>query len=96
MIKAYKFFLSIAIGIIIYNIFYKNIIKDIDKLAISKDIKKELRNIKKYIYLAQNEILIDKYLNLETFKSDKPKISIVIPIYNGENYIKKTLSEIME
>lgn len=94
MIKAYKFFLSIAIGIIIHNIFYKNIIKDIDKLAISKDIKKELRNIKKYIYLAQNEILIDKYLNLETFKSDKPKISIVIPIYNGENYIKKTLISI--
>ena len=84
----------LTVGIIIARAFDKNIIKDSTKPIFSKEMKKELRNIKKYIYLIQNSILIDKQLDLTTFKSNKPKISIVIPIYNGENYIKNALISI--
>lgn len=53
---------------------------------------KEFKKIKKFINLNLKEKLINKN---EIFKkSDYPKISIVIPIYNGKQYIKTALLSI--
>jgi len=52
----------------------------------------ELKIIQKYIDINSNHILIN--LNEIFYKSDNPKISIVITVYNGEGYIKTGLCSI--
>ena len=50
--------------------------------------------MKKFMYLSSNNILIDKDIDLNNYISDKPKISVIIPIYNGELFIKSALTSI--
>ena len=45
--------------------------------------------------LTKNNILLDKDLDLNKYIKDSPKISIIIPVYNGENYIKNVLTSIL-
>ena len=44
--------------------------------------------------LSINNILLDKYIDLNNYITDNPKISVVIPVYNGEKYIKSALTSI--
>ena len=54
-------------------------------------IKEEIRNIEKYLKLCNNSQLI----NMKHFKKvENPKISIISPIYNRENYILRFLRSI--
>lgn len=54
-----------------------------------KEIEEELDEIQRYIDLTLNETFIDKVDVFLPLK--KPKISIIIAVYNGEGYLKKTL-----
>ena len=69
----------------------KIVIKDI---VLKKNYKEEWKDIKKFMYLAKNNILLDESININNYISYPPKISIVIPIYNGEKYIKPVLTSI--
>ena len=46
------------------------------------------------MFLSKNNILLDKNINITNYISDNPKISIVIPIYNGEKYLKSAITSI--
>ena len=68
--------------------------KDIKEPIIIKSFEEECKNIKKFMFLTANNILIDKDINLTNYISEKPKLSVIIPIYNGELYIKSALTSI--
>jgi hypothetical protein len=60
--------------------------------SIDKDLNEEYKDIQEYINMAMNGTL---YNPNEVFKkSENPKISIVISVYNGEGYIKTALLSI--
>ena len=60
--------------------------------SIDKDLDKEYKDIQEYIYMATNGTL---YNPNEVFKkSENPKISIVVTVYNGEGYLKSALLSI--
>ena len=54
--------------------------------------KEEIDNLKKYYQLCKNDLLINKKKTFE--KVDKPKISIISPVYNRENHLIKFLRSI--
>jgi cellulose synthase/poly-beta-1,6-N-acetylglucosamine synthase-like glycosyltransferase len=59
---------------------------------IDKNLNKEQKDIQEYIYMVMNGSLYDPK---EIFKkSENPKISIVISVYNGEGYLEKALLSI--
>ena len=59
---------------------------------IEKDLDEEYKDIQEYIYMVKNGTL---YNPNEVFKkSENPKISIVISVYNGEGYLKDALLSI--
>lgn len=68
--------------------------KDIKELIVHKEFNEEWKDIKKFMYLSKNHILIDKDLDIYNYISDFPKLSIVIPVFNGEKYIKSALTSI--
>ena len=88
----YIFFIFI-IFIILYALFYQKK-SDIEKLLITKTFEDECKDIKNFIYLSINNILFDKYIDLNNYITSNPKISVVIPVYNGEKYIKSALTSI--
>lgn len=60
--------------------------------SIDKDLDEEYKDIQEYIYMAMNRTL---YNPNEVFKkSENPKISIVVTVYNGEGYLKSALLSI--
>ena len=66
--------------------------KHISSHTIDKDLDEEYKDIQEYIYMIMNGTL---YNQNEVFKkSENPKISIVISIYNGEGYLEKALLSI--
>ena len=66
--------------------------KQTRKNSIDKNLNKEIKDMQEYIYMVMNGTL---YNPNEVFnKSDNPKISIVITVYNGEGYLKTTLLSI--
>jgi glycosyltransferase involved in cell wall biosynthesis len=68
------------------------LIKQTRKNSIDENLDKEIKNMQEYIYMAINGTL---YNPNEVFnKSDNPKISIVITVYNGEGYLKTALLSI--
>lgn len=57
--------------------------------SIDKDLNEEYNDIQEYIYMVTNGTL---YNPNEVFKkTENPKISIVITVYNGEGYLKSAL-----
>jgi len=92
-INVYKYYYFLLIFIFTYfSIDMKK--KDIKEPIISKNFKDECKEIKKFMNLAMSNILIDKNINLNNYKTNYPKISIVIPIYNAEKYIRSALTSI--
>jgi len=79
--------------IILYAIFYQKKL-DIEKLLTKKTFEDECKDIKNFMNLSINNILLDKYIDLNNYITDNPKISVVIPVYNGEKYIKSALTSI--
>jgi glycosyltransferase involved in cell wall biosynthesis len=67
---------------------------DIKEPIIRKNFDDERRDIKKFMYLSMNNILLDKDIDLNNYITDNPKISIIIPVYNGERYIKAAITSI--
>ena len=66
--------------------------KKINFPLIEKDLDEEYKDIQEYIYMVKNGTL---YNPNEVFKkSENPKISIVIAVYNGEGYLKDALLSI--
>ena len=65
---------------------------NISSKIINKTIYQEISDIQKYVYLAVNGTLINP--NIVFYKSDNPKISIVIPMFNAEGYIKNAITSI--
>jgi len=60
--------------------------------SIDRDLNEEYKDIQEYINMAMNGTL---YNPNEVFKkSENPKISVVISVYNGEGYIKTALLSI--
>ena len=60
--------------------------------SIEKDLNEEYKDIQEFINMAMNGTL---YNPNEVFKkSENPKISIVVSVYNGEGYIKSALLSI--
>lgn len=99
-------FLNISIYFILYlNLNNKNIIKindikgrepiiinQMSSHNLKKDLNEEYKDIQEYIYMVINRTL---YNPNEVFKkSENPKISIVISVYNGEGYLKEALLSI--
>ena len=65
---------------------------NIENIIIEKDLNKEMKDMKEFIYLTLNGKLI---YNEDIFKKvKKPKISIVIAAYNAEGYIQNALHSI--
>ena len=54
-------------------------------------LEKEYSNMNSYIYNLKHDIMINNY---QRFSSVDPKISIVIALYNGQNFIKRLLLSI--
>ena len=75
-------FISIIISFVIYIIEY--IINDDNYYK-----KRELKEVREFVDIVLNNTLINP--NEVFYKSEKPKISIVIAVYNGEGYIKTAL-----
>ena len=68
--------------------------KKVSNEIIKKEIREELKNVKKFIDMILNESLM---IQTEIYdKSDKPKISIVISVYNGDSYLKLALLSIQK
>ena len=66
--------------------------KQIISNSIDKNLDEEYKDIQEYIYMVLNGSL---YNPNEVFKkSDNPKISIVISVYNGEAYLETALLSI--
>ena len=66
--------------------------KQINYNSIDKDLDEEYKDMQEYIYMVMNGTL---YNPNEVFqKSENPKISIVISVYNGEPYLKTALLSI--
>ena len=62
------------------------------KYLIDKDLNEEYKDMQQYIFMATNGTL---YNPKEIFKkSENPKISIIITVYNGEAYLKTALLSI--
>ena len=60
--------------------------------SIDKDLEEEYKDMQEYIYMAMNGTF---YNPNEVFKkSENPKISIVVTVYNGEGYLKSALLSI--
>jgi hypothetical protein len=60
--------------------------------SIDKDLNEEYKDIQEYINMTMNGTL---YNPKEVFKKiEKPKISIVITVYNGEGYLKTSILSI--
>ena len=75
---------------IISPILYLN--KQTRKNSIDENLNKEIKDMQEYIYMAMSGTL---YNPNEVFnKSDNPKISIVVTVYNGEGYLKTALLSI--
>lgn len=89
----YKYF-SVLFIIIIIDVTFIHKSKDIKEPIISKDFDEEWKNIKQFMHLSKNNILIDKNLDINNYISENPKLSIVIPVYNGEKYIKSAITSI--
>lgn len=89
----YKYFFFLLIFIIIDSTFFSNK-SDIKDAIVNKTFSDECRRIKKFMYLAKNNILLDKFIDLNNYITDKPKLSVVIPVYNGEKYLKSALTSI--
>ena len=89
----YKYISFFLIIILIHVTFYLKRI-DIKEPILRKDFSEEWRDIKKFMYLSRNNILLDEKININNYISENPKLSIVIPIYNGEKYLKQALTSI--
>lgn len=60
--------------------------------SIDKDLDEEYKDMQEYIYMAMNGTL---YNPNEIFKkSENPKISIIVTVFNGEAYLKSALLSI--
>ena len=99
--KLLYFFAFIIIIFLTYFIFYKYLpskkedsefYKIIFNRAIEKDKEEEYKDIQNYMDLLFNGTVIDKDKTYPLSKN--PKISIVIPCYNGEGYLKTILLSI--
>ena len=62
------------------------------KNSIKKDLREEYKDMQEYIYMTMNGTLYNP--NEIFYKSENPKISIVISVYNGEAYLNTTLLSI--
>ena len=76
--KIFMIFISIIISFVIYKINDDNYFK-----------KRDLKEVREFVNIVLNNTLINP--NEVFYKSEKPKISIVIAVYNGEGYIKTAL-----
>ena len=56
---------------------------------IVSDTNEEFKDIQKFVNIVFNETLIDE--GKIFYRSNNPKISVIITIYNGEAYLKKAL-----
>ena len=66
--------------------------KERKEYSIDKDLNEEYSDIQEYIYMATNGTF---YNPNEVFKkSENPKISIVVTVYNGEGYLRSALLSI--
>ena len=92
--KISKYFCFILFIIIIYYLTFYKKNQIFNKPIITKTFEDECRDIKKFMNLSINNILLDKYIDLTNYITDNPKISVIIPVYNGEKYIKSALTSI--
>ena len=91
-ISKYICFLFILFFILCMIFYQKK--SDIENILIAKTFEDECKDIKKFMYLSINNILLDKNIDLNNFITNNPKISVVMPVYNGEKYIKSALTSI--
>ena len=81
-------FIKLIYIFIIIFVFKPKILENKTKIKTKKILNEEFNDIQKFI----NNILDDINKPIKSFnKTQSPKISIVIPLYNGERYIKATL-----
>ena len=67
-------------------------ISNVSDEILQKDIDKEFQEMQEYIYMSINGTLINK--NEIFIKSENPKISIIISVYNAEQYLKNAITSI--
>ena len=85
-----KCILIVFLVTIISAILYLN--KQTRKNSIDKSLNDEIKDMQEYIYMAVNGSLYNP--NEVFIKSENPKISIVITVYNGEAFLKTALLSI--
>ena len=73
---------------IIKNIFFKKI----QKSSLHEFIEQEYKNCQEYMKMIKKGILYDN--DKKYFPKENPKISIILPVHNGEAFLKETISSI--
>lgn len=73
-------------------IFNKQTIDNLNESLIYKDPEQENKNIQEYLNMIKNGTLYDK--GRIYYPTDNPKISIVLPVWNGEGFLNETLLSI--
>jgi cellulose synthase/poly-beta-1,6-N-acetylglucosamine synthase-like glycosyltransferase len=90
LIRIQKSILIVFLITIISANLYLN--KQASKNSIDKALNDEIKDMQDYIYMAMNGSLYNP--NEVYKKSENPKISIVITVYNGEEFLKTALLSI--
>ena len=94
---SYIFFLYLSMKILIFLYIKQKTLKingqKFIKPLLIKDSEKEYIDCQEYYYMIHNNLLYDK--NKRFYLSDNPKISIVIPVFNGEGYLKGTILSVL-
>jgi len=85
------FFLFIS-SIMIFFIIKKIFFKKIKKSSLNEFIEQEYNNCQEYMKMIKKGILYDN--DKKYFPKENPKISIILPVHNGEAFLKKTISSI--
>ena len=67
-------------------------ISNISEVILKKDVDKEFKDMQEFIYMSLNGTKLN--INEIYIKSENPKISIIISVFNAEPYIKNALASI--
>ncbi len=76
-------------------LYIKYFYKEIYEILKTRTLKEIENKFLKFLYNYGREIFSDFYEGMNLINKNYPKISIIMPIYNSENYIKESLNSLI-
>ena len=76
-------------------IYIKYLYKEIYEILKTKTLKEIENKYLKFLYNYGGDIFSDIYVGMNLINKNYPKISIIMPIYNSENFIKESLNSLI-